>query len=306
MAYIRETFEELDIMNNFMFNNLTTVPETAIPFCKCMIKNLLGKEVEEINVHTEKFIVPNDPKKRGVRLDVQVNEIADDSIISVIDIEPHRTTETTYPKKNRFQQALIDKNNLSSGDNDFSHLPELYIICITNYDPFGYDQMLYEIKNKCVDLPELEYNDGVHIMYFNTTGKKGGSEALKRFLTYLEDSRDDNAVDEATQEMKNYVELIKRNQEIGGHYMTFGDLMDKMAAEAAAEASKELNTELYGVKTELSNAKAELSNIQTELSNTQSELSNAQSELSNAQNALNQKDDEIAQLKQRIHELENK
>ena len=116
-----------------------------------------------------------------------------------------------FLKKNRFQQAQIDKNNLESGDNNFEHLPELFIMCITNYDPFGYDQVLYTIKNSCVEEPELVYNDGVTILYFNTTGTKGGTESLKRFLTYLEDSKDKNAIDEATREVKNHVKICKKN-----------------------------------------------------------------------------------------------
>ena len=93
-------------------------------------------------------------------------------------------------------------------------------MCITNYDPFGYDQVLYTIKNSCVEEPELVYNDGVTILYFNTTGTKGGTESLKRFLTYLEDSKDKNAIDEATKEVKDYVDIIRHNNEIEGAYMT--------------------------------------------------------------------------------------
>ena len=251
MAYVTEPFEELDVMNYFMFNKLTTVPETAIPFCKCMIKNLLGKEVDKINVRAEKMEFPDNPEKRGIRLDVQVDEVNGENIVNIFDIEPHRDREKAYPKKNRFQQAQIDKNNLKSGDDDFTHLPELYIVCITNYDPFGYDQMLYLIENQCVNLPQLEYNDGVHIMYFNTTGTKGGSKALKSFLTYLEDSKDSNVTDDATNEMSDYVHMIKHNQEIGGRYMTLGNLMDKIAAEAVIEATKELSSELDKAKDEI-------------------------------------------------------
>ena len=53
------------------------------------------------------------------------------------------------------------------------------------------------------------------------------------------ESKDTNAVDEATREVGKYVGTIKHNYELGGRYMTVGDLMDKIAAEAAAEAAAE-------------------------------------------------------------------
>ena len=239
MSYTREPFEELDVMNFFMFNKLTTEPETSEKFCRCMLKNLLGIEVDRINVQAEKIELPDDPEKRGVRLDVKIEELDGERVASIYDIEPHRDLEKSYPKKNRFTQAQIDKNNLESGDNDFSKLPRLFIISITNYDPFGYDRVMYTIRNACVEEPKLVYNDEVTILYFNTVGTKGGTEGLRRFLTYLEESKDTNAVDEATREVEKYVGTIKHNYEIGGKYMTVGDLMDKIAAEAAAEVAAE-------------------------------------------------------------------
>ena len=83
------------------------------------------------------------------------------------------------------------------------------------------------------------YNDGVTIYYFNTTGTQGGSDDLKKFLEYLETCKSTYASTSATKELQSYVDTIKHNAEIGGNYLTFGDLMDKVAAEAAAEAVAE-------------------------------------------------------------------
>lgn len=243
MSYTREPFEELDVMNYFMFNKLTTEKETSEKFCRCMLRNLIGVEVGRITVQAEKIELPDDPQKRGVRLDVKIEEYQDGRVATIYDIEPHRDFEKDYPKKNRFTQAQIDKSNLESGEKDFSKLPRLYIICITNYDPFGYDRVLYTIKNQCVEEPELVYNDDVEIYYFNTMGTKGGTKSLKSFLKYLEESKDSNAVDDATSEVKSYVGTIKKNYAIGERYMTLGDLMDKIAAEAAAEAAEKAAAE---------------------------------------------------------------
>ena len=240
MSYVHEPFENLDVMNNFLFNQLSTNPQTREGFLRCLIRNLLGKETGRIIIRAENMIYPTLPDKRGVCLDVQIDELNQkDDITTIYDIEPHRDLERDYPKKIRFSQAQIDKNNMSSGNNDFSCLPELFIVNITNYDPFGDDQMVYTFQKKCIEAPEVVYNDGVTILYFNTTGTKGGSDDLKKFLKYLEKSEPENAVTSATEELQGYVEQIKHDAEIGGNYMTFGDLMDKITAEVAAEAAAE-------------------------------------------------------------------
>ena len=95
--------------------------------------------------------------------------------------------------------------------------------------------MVYTFQKRCIEAPEVMYNGGVTILYFNTTSTKGGSEELKNFLEYLEKSEPEKAVTSATQELQGYVEQIKHDAEIGGNYMTFGDLMDKITAEAVAE-----------------------------------------------------------------------
>ena len=175
---------------------------------------------------------------------MQIDELnLKDEITTIYDIEPHRDFERDYPKKIRFSQAQIDKNNMLSGNNDFSCMPELFIVNITNYDPFGDDQMVYTFQKKCIEAPEVVYNDGVTILYFNTTGTKGGSDDLKKFLEYLEKSEPEKAVTFATQELQGYVEQIKHDAEIGGNYMTFGDLLDKITAEVAAEAAEKATAE---------------------------------------------------------------
>ena len=103
--------------------------------------------------------------------------------------------------------------------------------------------MVYTFQKKCIKAPEVVYNDGVTILYFNTIGTKGGSDVLKKFLEYLEKSEPKNPVTSATEELQGYVEQIKHDAEIGGNYMTFGDLLDKITAEVASEAAAETASE---------------------------------------------------------------
>ena len=238
MTY-KEKFQDMDVLSNFMINTIATDPEVAEPFCKMLIRELLHRDVEKVRIVAEKVIVGDLPQNRGVRLDVEVDEYDEsgERIANVYDIEPHRDKEKDYPKKNRYSQAQIDKKHMKSGDKDFSHLPDLYLICITNYDPFGYNRMVYTIKNTCVEEPQMCYNDGVTILYFNTKGTVGGEESLKNFLNYLEESTDKNVVDEATREAHEIVTHVK-NRRTG--MTTVGDLIDNIVREETEALEAEI------------------------------------------------------------------
>lgn len=222
-----EPMADLDVMNNYMFNKLTSDSQIAEPTVRLMIETLLGITLGDITVKAESIIVPDSPQHRGVRLDVEVNEIdKSGQVLQKFDLEPHRQKETNYPKINRYRQAQLDKNAIERGSNDFKHLPKLFIITITNYDLFGADHMVYTVKKSFVEAPKLSYNDDVTIIYFNTSGKYCNNKKIKNFLKYLEDSRSENVVDETTKKIDEYVNYVR--QLYGGDYVTVGDWIDGM------------------------------------------------------------------------------
>lgn len=97
------------------------------------------------------------------------------------------------PKRTRFYHAKIDSANLASGE-DYSCLRNVVVIFITTYDPFGLDRMVYTVKNRCVEEPDMPYEDGVKTLYLYTRGTKGSpTEELKSLLCYMEKSTEENA-----------------------------------------------------------------------------------------------------------------
>lgn len=79
--------------------------------------------------------------------------------------------------------------------------------------------MLYTVRNQCVELPELEYDDGLRFLYFNTTGTLGGSQELKQLLTYIEDSNLDNVANDVIKKLHEYVCQVKESPEVRAGYM---------------------------------------------------------------------------------------
>ena len=118
------------------------------------------------------------------------------------------------------------------------------VITITNYDLFGKDYMMYTVHNKCEEIPDMEYDDGLKFLYFYTKGKKGGSQAIKNMLIYIQNSESKNAVDEATKKIDFYVSRVKNLPEVEAGYMTLGDWIDSIKEDMAEEIREEIKEEV--------------------------------------------------------------
>ena len=86
--------------------------------------------------------------------------------------------------------------------------------------------MLYTVKNMVVENHELVYNDDVLKLFLYTKGKIGGSEELRVLLNYLEETTQDNAVDDELIEIQKIVGSIKGSRETEERYMTLQEIID--------------------------------------------------------------------------------
>lgn len=145
------------------------------------------------------------------------------TVIGTDDVEPDQNNRvkdiSAFPKRLRFYHAIIDSRSLKSGE-DFGKLKQVYVIFICNYDPFGYDRVLYTIKNRCLEEPEMNYDDGAETIVLYTKGTKGTiSEELKQFLNYMENTDQNNAVNEDLKDIQKMVDVVKRDGEVSLQYM---------------------------------------------------------------------------------------
>ena len=224
MEYKIKPFEELDVIDDYMANVVASDPVVGKAFSRALVEGLLQKKLgEHIRVNVQRSMLGDTPEKRGIRMDIEIAEYDEHMLhampINIYDIEPHKRKNIDIVKHNRFYQAKIDSQGLKSGEKDFVNLPNLFVIMITNYDPFGYDYMLYTVRNRCDEVPDLEYEDGLQFLYFNTTGRLGGNEALKWFLSYIQNSTQMNVRDDATKQLHECVSLVKESPEARMSYM---------------------------------------------------------------------------------------
>lgn len=226
MGYTKKPLEDMDVMDDFLMSQLASNEEFGREFCRRLLSTLLQRKIGRLSIRTQRMLPAATPRLRGIRMDVEVEEFEEPEneeepvIMNIYDMEPHLRNDLNLPRHNRFYQARIDSRGLKSGEKDFIHLPNLYILSILNFDPFGKDHMVYTIRNRCEEVPELEYDDGLRFYYFYTGGTKGGNCQLRAMLTYMQDSREENAVDEATREVHDYVNRVKVRPEVRDAYMT--------------------------------------------------------------------------------------
>ena len=244
MGYTKKTLQELDLIDNFLSNAIASNKEINEPFYRLLLSVLLGKEIKTVRVLAQQIIPAATPELRGIRMDVEITEYEEGNVTNVYDVEPHLKDALHLPRHNRYYQAKIDGRYVRRGLKDFSGIPNLYVITITNYDLFGKDYMMYTVRNSCVEVPELEYDDGLQFVYFYTKGQKGGSQAIKNMLTYIQNSDSKNAVDEATRKMDSYVMKVKNLPEVEAGYMTLGDWIDIISEDIREDMRDEVRKEV--------------------------------------------------------------
>ena len=247
----RKKLEELNLLDDFLFNAMMTYPEMGEKFTRKILKLLFNKEFRNLKVIAQKSYGGLNTDLRGARLDVYVEsddsaEIDASEDVSIYDLEPDKNDKAKYiaafPQRIRFYHAIIDSRSLKSGE-DFGKLKRVYVIFICNYDPFGYDRVKYTIRNMCVEEPEMPYDDGAQTTVLYTKGTKGDdiSEELRQFLNYMENTTQTNAVNDTLKDIQKMVDIVKRDGEVSLSYMK-GFERDTIMYEKGQEAERK-NTE---------------------------------------------------------------
>lgn len=245
MGNAGKKLEDMDVIDNFLIGQLASDKVFGVDFCRRIVSTLLHRKIGRLRVVSQKEIPALAPELRGIRMDVEVEEYGavkageEPVTMNIYDIEPHLRNDIDLARHNRFFQARIDSRGLESGAKDFSKLPNLYVLTILNFDPFGHDHMMYTVKNRCMEVPDLEYEDGLCFCYFYTNGTKGGNRELQTMLRYLQDSREENAADSATREIHDYVCKVKMRPEVKQAYMRLEEFIYYERKEAAEKAALE-------------------------------------------------------------------
>ena len=107
---------------------------------------------------------------RDIWLDID----ADDDSRTEYNIEIQRADKGADRKRARYHSSILDAHLLKPSE-DFSKLPETYVILITEHDVIGRKKPLYRIERCIIDINE-PFNDGEHIIYVNGEDRNSTTE----------------------------------------------------------------------------------------------------------------------------------
>jgi len=192
----KRSIYDLNLIDDFMFAEASIDEDTSPLLIRMIIERSTGLKIGKLSVEPQKTVNGVDTDKHGIRMDVTIREVEEDGkTVQLFDVEPNNMSSINLPRRSRYYQALTDVKLLDSGV-EYDELPDMWTIWILPYDPFGLDYMLYTVKNIVEEDQKIEYNDGVRKIFLYTGGKNGGTKSLKNLLIYMENSVEENAVDD--------------------------------------------------------------------------------------------------------------
>lgn len=233
MRRFRE-LRELDLLDDFLFQELLSNPETGEEFCRILLRVILGREIRKVKITPQRAIQGHNTKEHGIRLDAYIEDVSGEKFMGdaqaldievvqqgdIYDIEPNKIKEKKrLPRKMRYYHGLIDTKLLKAGI-DYEKLPNVYIIMILPYDPFDKNRMVYTIKNQCLEDRGVSYEDGAVKLFLYTRGTEGNpSQSLMGMLKYIEKSTEEHINNPDIRRIDELVREIKENEGAGVAYM---------------------------------------------------------------------------------------
>lgn len=168
---------------------------------------------------------------RDIWLDID----ADDDSGKEYDIEVQRADKGADRKRARYHSSILDAHLLQPTE-DFSQLPETFVIFITENDVIGKGKPLYRIERKIEETDE-PFNDGEHIIYVNGADKDASTELGK----LMHDFFCTNADDMHYKELADKVRYFKEDEK-GVAVMC--KVMEDMRNETAKKAAEQTKIEM--------------------------------------------------------------
>ena len=151
-------------------------------------------------------------------------------------------------KRSRYYQSQMDMELLLSGE-DYSELPDTYVIFICDFDPFEEGKYRYTFKMNCKESGKTNLEDGRTIVFLNTHGKNE-SEVPKELVTFLKYVKADLAGSEEAfddsyvEQLQNFIRKIKGSREMEERFMIFEEMLKEEREEGREEGRSVLKETL--------------------------------------------------------------
>ena len=236
--------EDMNLVDNFLFGTAVSNEEYGPLIAGTILETSFQREIRIKKVQSEKVVWPTNPELHGIRLDAYIEEeAAAVELGNIYDIEPEKKSgeKTLLPKRCRYYHNRIDENQLKAGK-EYYLLPTVWVIFITTFDPFSENRMVYTIRRRCVEEPEMPYDDGESTLFLYTKGTNGNPpDDLRDLLRYMNETTSENACNPSLKRVQDCIDKIKQNPTVRREYMDLQEFIDRERREAVAKAEEEKN-----------------------------------------------------------------
>lgn len=210
-------FQELTIIDDFMFADIMRQPEFIKPF----LESILEKKIAEVVIIDKQKDFKDAYDAHGIRLDVYL----EDEDRTKYDVEVQARLHPELERRVRFYQSGIDRHSLKTGE-EYWQLPDSYIIFLCAKDYYKAGLAVYERESHIKCAPEIRYEDGSHVYILNADFSVDNANAeITDFLRYVRAGVKGESFDVSKsnylQKLDDEIKRIKGDSEREMEYMTY-------------------------------------------------------------------------------------
>ena len=127
---------------------------------------------------------------------------------------------------------------------DYTELPEVYVIFICDFDPFGKKKYRYTFTKQCEEEPGAQLQEGCKSIFLSTRGENDREVPgeLVSFLNFVKADLSESETDfedDFVEKLQNTIRRIKSNREMEERFMIFEEMLRDERAEGKAEGIAE-------------------------------------------------------------------
>ncbi len=201
---------------------------------------MLDIKISRVSIKQKQHDISNEPDFHGIRLDAFVQ----DNLNTLYDIEVQAVNKNNIPKRMRYYQSLMDREQMPSGEYDYDKLPKTIIIFVADFDLFGKGLYRYTFENICAENNAVKLGDESIKVVLNTKGISvaGVKPELIELLEYFHSSTREianKASSGLVKKLDKMLEPIKNSPKFGGDYMSYQEVIYTERKEALQKGRQE-------------------------------------------------------------------
>ncbi len=111
MSSTKKKLEELNVIDVFLMNRLASDASIGEEFCRLLLSTLQQRKTGKVAVMVQKVIPPFSPERKGIRMDVRVEEAAEHAFTENIKIRPE--VRKSYMLWEEYEEMMKEKGRQS-------------------------------------------------------------------------------------------------------------------------------------------------------------------------------------------------